>query len=235
VRVVMTDRDIIRRLWSLTGLGLIHNRGRRAAHHKTVWEWAVTRRESVCTLAGEIAPLLLQRRRVAIGAILHAGNRPLPPSVDFQSRSDEAWAWVAGILEGEGWISPAPRSIRQQVAVAVESTDLDTIERLAALTQVGRIADIKRRSVNHKPSWRWAAYSRADARLILSATLPWLGERRTARARYVLNLIGAESERFELPKVLPFPAFRASAITARRTLRGAGGIRTRGRLTASAA
>jgi hypothetical protein len=220
VRVVMTDQDIIRRLWCLTGLGLIHNRGRRAAHHKTVWEWAVTRRENVCTLAGELAPLLLQRRRAAIEAILRAGGRVLPPPVEFQPGTGEAWAWVAGLLEGEGWISPAPNSIRQGVAVAVQSTDFDTIERLAALTQVGSIVDLKRRSANHKPSRRWGVRSHADARLVLAATLPWLGERRTARARYVLDRIGAESGRFELPKVLPFPAFRAGAMTARRTLQG---------------
>jgi len=57
VRVVMTDQDVIQRLQSVTGLGMVHERGRRAAHHKSAWEWAVTRRESVSTLVDDIAPL----------------------------------------------------------------------------------------------------------------------------------------------------------------------------------
>jgi len=203
IRVVMTDQDVVRRLQSLTGLGLVHNRGRRAAHHKTVWEWAVTRRENVCTLALELAPLLLMRRRTAIEFIMRAGGQSVPLAATLRPGTDESWAWVAGSLEGEGWISPAPRAVQQTPRVAAESTDRDAIERLALLTQAGHVADLSPRVAGYKPSWRWSVYSYADTRFVLSAILPWLGERRTERAHYVLGLVDAKRAGFKSTQVLP--------------------------------
>ena len=171
---------------------MVHERGRRAAHHKSAWEWAVTRRESVSTLVDDIAPLLLHRRRAAIEFILRAAGKAVPPTQEIQPGSPEAWAWVAGLIEGEGWICPGPGAVRRKLIVAAQSTDHDVIERLAALTEVGHIASIPRQQEHFKSSWRWSVYNQPDSRRILSAILPMLGARRSERARYVLNLIGGE-------------------------------------------
>ena len=76
IRVVMTDQDVIRRLQSLTGLGLVHNRGRRTAHHKTVWEWAVTRRENVCT-PGRRVGIVAAYAAPDSDRVHHAHGRPI--------------------------------------------------------------------------------------------------------------------------------------------------------------
>jgi hypothetical protein len=202
IRVVMTDQDVIQRLQIVTGLGLVHNRGRRSAQYKIAWEWAVTRRENVCTLAKELAPLLLRRRRESLQFIFDAAGRMLPPAEELPTRSPESWAWAAGLIEGEGWIGPGPRAVRKSSIVAVESTDHDVIERLAAATGFGHVTSVDQRASDWKPGWRWSVHSQADVYAVLSAILPLLGNRRAGRAHYALNWI-AERAGFEPTRVLP--------------------------------
>jgi hypothetical protein len=191
IRVVMTDEDVIRRLQSTTGLGIVHDRGRRRAHYKTAWEWAVIRRENVCVLAMTLAPLLLRRRRAATGRIFQAAGRSMPAVTELQAGSSEAWAWVAGLLEGEGWMQPGPETASRKPVIAAESTDRDVIDRLAALTGVGHIMEIRPRTATRKLSWRWSTCSQAGVRLVLSETLPLFGERRAGQAWHVLRMVGA--------------------------------------------
>jgi hypothetical protein len=189
IRVTMTDRDVVERLREVTGLGLIHNRGHRQSHHKDVWDWAVTRKESVCALAEWIAPILLSRRRASVETTLQADGRVLPAAMEMRPGKAESWAWVAGLIEGEGWIAPTPDTVSRKPVVGVESTDLDVIERLAFLSEVGQISELRNIPNNHKQKWRWTVTSRAATRLVLVEILPLLGERRTNRAKYVLGVI----------------------------------------------
>jgi hypothetical protein len=144
IRVVMTDRDIVERLREVTGLGLIYDRGRRKAHYRQAWEWQVTRRNSVGLLVSELAPFLLSRRRRMIGHLLLEHGTEIPEQMVLPSDSDEAWAWVAGIVEGEGWIGPRPGGSRKSPVLSVESTDRDVLDRLADLTKLGHILDVSR-------------------------------------------------------------------------------------------
>lgn len=123
--------------------------------------------------------------------ILRAGGRDLPRCAELKPGHRDSWAWVAGLIEGEGWISPGPATVRQSPVVAVESTDHDVIQRLAALTGVGRVTSLTPRSATWKPNWRWAVNNRLDTRHVLSGIASLLGERRAERARYVLALLGA--------------------------------------------
>jgi hypothetical protein len=182
IRVVMTDQDIIQRLHAVTGLGLVHNRGRRTERHKEAWEWAVTRRESVCDLAGHLAPFFLERRREQIGFIFRAAGQPVPPPVSISPDSPDAWAWVAGLIEGEGCIVPGPRSKDQRPRIVLEMTDFDTIERLVTLTSMGSIAEIRPRRQNERALRRWDVVRRDHVRAVLQNVLPYLGERRGERA-----------------------------------------------------
>lgn len=191
IRVVMTDRDVIQRLQDVTGLGLIHNRGRRLAHHKDAWDWLVTRRANVCALSEEIAPILLSRRRTSLEPAFLAMGRPMPDPVAMQPGPPESWAWIAGLIEGEGWISPGPNTVSRSPVVGVESTDIDVINRIAHLADAGRVIAIPNVPSGCKPRWRWAAHSRSDVWRVLTGILPLLGDRRTARAKYVLGVIGA--------------------------------------------
>ena len=99
-------------------------------------------------------------------------------------------AWVAAIIEGEGTFRPAPGAARQSPVLGVESTDLDVIERLAQLTEVGHVNALSNVPDRFKPRWRWTVRSRAATRQVLTEILPQLGERRADRATYVLGVIG---------------------------------------------
>jgi hypothetical protein len=193
VRVVMCDQDIIHRMHVITGIGRVHYRGQRSERCRPQWEWSVTRRGNVLDLDELLAPLLLSRRRETVRAKLAAGPRDLPPSDPPEPGTPEAWAWVAGLIEGEGWIGPSPASssVRPRPVVGVESTDEDVIERLAAFAGTGMITQLDRKPGRWKPTSRWSTRRRSDVRRVLTAVLPHLGERRTARTRYVLAQIGA--------------------------------------------
>lgn len=187
VRVVMTDLDIIKRLQTVTGLGLVHSRGRRADHHKETWEWAVTRRQNVCVLVERLAPLLLQRRRAGLEFILRAGGRPMPSFAELRPGQPEAWAWVAGMIEGEGCIVPGPASKDQRPRIVLEMTDFDVIERLFRVTTLGTVYAIHSRREREQPLRRWDVSRGDHVRTILQNVLPHLGERRRERAVYALS------------------------------------------------
>jgi hypothetical protein len=190
VRVQMTDEDVIDRLHSLTGVGAVHSRGKPAEHCRPVWEWSVIRRGNVLALHQLIAPLLLSRRRATVCSRLAAASLDMPTVAPPNPATPESWAWVAGLIEGEGWIGPAPASVRRAPVIGVESTDDDVIERLAVLTGVGTVIPIKSRNPGvWKTASRWTVRRRSDVRDVLNAILPLLGERRSARARYVLDAV----------------------------------------------
>jgi hypothetical protein len=187
VRVVMTDKDVIDRLATMTGIGNTHVQEPRKEHHRRAWDWTVLRRVNVHELCHTLAPLLLERRRKAVMAILEANGSALPPSTVPAVGSPAAWAWIAAVIEGEGWIGPAPEARRPRAIVGVQSTDRDVIDRLHHLTGVGHVIQLNRmRQPHFKPSWRWAVTNRAGVQDVLWEISPQLGQRRAERARHVL-------------------------------------------------
>lgn len=144
VRVVMTDQDIVRRLEAITGIGRVHGRGQRTVRHKPTWEWCVTRRGSVGELVRMLAPFLLERRRRQIAGIVAANGDALPAAAPMTPGDPASWAWIAGLIEGEGWMAPGPTSAKRDLVIGVESTDRDVIDRLADLAEAGRITAIHR-------------------------------------------------------------------------------------------
>lgn len=170
--IAITNHDIIERLHRTTGIGIMHDQGRQREHYKQVWDWTVTRRENMCAIATAVAPLLLRRRREQISSISDAAGLSMPDAASLNPGEPAAWGWVAGLIEGEGWISPAPGSTRRSFGVAVESTDLDVIERLAQLTGAGYTFAIKRVRPGERPRWSWKVSSRAETVRVLTAIRP---------------------------------------------------------------
>lgn len=83
--------------------------------------------------------------------------------------------YIAGIIEGEGWIA----SQNLTVSVFVKMTDEDTIRRLQSLTGMGKIIGPKKAGKSHwKPYWQWSVCSRGEAARLLLAVYPLLGVRR---------------------------------------------------------
>jgi hypothetical protein len=94
-------------------------------------------------------------------------------------------AWAAGVFEGEGWMAYREKPASWQASVTM--TDEDVVLRFAAVVGVGRVrGPIKKQRAHYKDQWQWCVSSRADVVLFLEMVLPWLGERRCARALAVL-------------------------------------------------
>ena len=84
-------------------------------------------------------------------------------------------AWLAGILEGEGWFG----RIKGYPIIEINMTDLDVIERVADLFGAIGISTIQRSKI--KPTYKNSYRTRATgerAKMIMRAVCPWLGERR---------------------------------------------------------
>lgn len=105
----------------------------------------------------------------------------------------EQTAWLAGLFEGEGCIlhtrvkPPKSRRTNGETArrLAISMTDEDVIRRVHAITGVGAVKIHPRRH-GWKTAYVWQCCRWADIERILTAILPYLGERRSAKARALL-------------------------------------------------
>ncbi len=92
------------------------------------------------------------------------------------------WAWVAGIIDGEGAITiflnrnRNPRG-RHQLMLRVQMADKKTIERIKEITNVGSLSVVRPRQQWHRVQYNWACGSK-QSRAVLRLCLPWLVTKR---------------------------------------------------------
>lgn len=92
-------------------------------------------------------------------------------------------AWLAGLLEGEGCFSV--RKDRDTPTVEVKMTDLDVINRVAML--MGRtVTPVPPANDRCLPQYR-ARLQGEPARELMRALLPYMGQRRSARIKELLE------------------------------------------------
>jgi hypothetical protein len=89
--------------------------------------------------------------------------------------------WLAGIFEGEGYCGLKGHS---GFTVQITMTDLDIVDRIQSVSGVGTVRGPFDRG--NKPYKTWTVGSQ-DGVAFLEAILPWLGERRSERAREAIN------------------------------------------------
>lgn len=99
-------------------------------------------------------------------------------------RDEAAWAWAAGIFEGEGCISYAPaRSCRR---FTINMTDLDVLESFAFVVGAGSI--VERKVAGHrKRCWGWSVGNWPDVERIGKRLLPYLRSRRRQKMATLLG------------------------------------------------
>jgi hypothetical protein len=104
--------------------------------------------------------------------------------------TDAETAWVAGLIEGEGSFTTLKGTRSGRVSMG--STDRDVLEKLAAITGVGKVTAIKAQasSLGSKPIYQWVVWRKANVRLLTERILPWLGERRTGQALALIKSLG---------------------------------------------
>jgi hypothetical protein len=119
-----------------------------------------------------------------------------------QSTDEEKWAWVAGLIEGEGCLSVLVQKTGKQkgrfkVCVIVKSTDLDVLQRLYVWTGCGqppkRVEWIDPKAT--KRDFRWRVSGQSDVRWLLERIRPWLCERRQRKADECLAALDVLAER----------------------------------------
>lgn len=114
-----------------------------------------------------------------------------PGVVSHRVLSPVDLAWVAGLLEGEGFFTIAkPHYMdngklrgRGQVGIGCGMTDEDVILKLRAITGVGIIFQDRRsgRNPKHKQLHTWRLSKRADVEYLLPRLRPLMGRRRGER------------------------------------------------------
>ena len=101
------------------------------------------------------------------------------------SNSDEIrTAWIAGVIEGEGWFGIVGDS---RPKIQVTSTDQDVILRLREWSGIGNVTGPYQR-LERKPTWRWVVSAREDAGPFMEKILPFLLQRRAETARRIIGL-----------------------------------------------
>lgn len=102
--------------------------------------------------------------------------RQEPISLDHVTEAE--LAWIAGVYEGEGCLTHNKKCWSLRVGM----TDRDVIDRLQAMTGMGRVTTNPREKQGGKPYHTWSVSAQQDLATLVNRMLPWMGERRRARA-----------------------------------------------------
>lgn len=108
-----------------------------------------------------------------------------------QTTASPEWiGWAAGLFEGEGCIHVGrDRTGREFAWLSLTSTDRDVTERFGAVVGIGSvIAQPLRPQPRYKPSFKWTASRTAEVAALLALFMPYLGERRRAKAEAALRV-----------------------------------------------
>jgi hypothetical protein len=113
--------------------------------------------------------------------------RPVKVHAERKPLSEMEIAWLAGLFEGEGTIVIRHRKF---VRLVIGMTDRDVIERVDALVPMPNGPRRKTgEKAHYKDQFIWYAQRAPIVESLLNAMLPWLGDRRRARAIEALEVL----------------------------------------------
>lgn len=127
------------------------------------------------------------------GAVFAA--RPLSPENEVRmsdQRNELDVAWAAGLFEGEGcWNVYTRPNGKRQILAGLAMTDQDVVERFCEVVGFGAIH--RSHSAVHvargdKPLFVWRIYEASKVRELVALFMPYMGDRRRAKALKVLDL-----------------------------------------------
>ena len=101
-------------------------------------------------------------------------------------------AWMAGLFEGEGCMTIRPS--KNYCQLQLKMTDEDVVMRFAALAGVPQTFYIERPSPL-KDAWLWQTGKREHVERLLTAMLPFFGERRSTKAKQLLQFYNDRDNR----------------------------------------
>ncbi len=110
------------------------------------------------------------------------GFTPIPAQPDLVP-------WAAGLFEGEGTFFCKTQGTRGSgCQLRLGMTDRDVVERFQDIVGCGGLYVGKPGTGSQKPMYNWYLYEASNVVKVIEAFLPWLGERRTAKALEVLGV-----------------------------------------------
>jgi hypothetical protein len=108
-----------------------------------------------------------------------------------EQRNEIDVAWAAGLFEGEGcWNIYVRKSGKLQIQAALGMTDGDVVRRFAAIVGVGNMRrhhTALAQAKGEQPMYQWSVFEAEKVREVIALFLPYLGERRRAKALEVLD------------------------------------------------
>jgi hypothetical protein len=92
-------------------------------------------------------------------------------------------AWMAGLFEGEGYISVRRDTKRPRILMGLMMTDQDVVRRFAGLVNLGTVrGPYAQKGLGTKPTWRWTITTTAGVEQTLNLLWDGLCSRRRAKA-----------------------------------------------------
>lgn len=120
----------------------------------------------------------------------------------------EQFAWAAGLFEGEGCFNAFRRRSKWGVQVRLAMTDEDVVRRFAAIMGVGPVRAPRQQRPDWKPIFEWYVQDASDVVAVIERLLPWLGDRRRAKALEVAQVAASigprNAERTHCPNGHPY-------------------------------
>lgn len=111
------------------------------------------------------------------------------PLCDYSGLSESQKGWIAGIIDGEGWIGIDKRSRR--ATIQVNNTCPAMIDQLFRYCG-GSIYPTKRKQPHHKDVWTWVLSRRANVIGLLAVIGPFLVAKKEAAYRAVQHVSGSK-------------------------------------------
>jgi len=110
--------------------------------------------------------------------------------IDWKNRqlTTTEFAYLAGLLEGEGYFGFDKRGLISQPYLVLAMTDKDVVEYAATLIE-GNMILLKRRTRKSKPVYRVSITRRERILYLYTGLLPFLGKRRSEQVNESLILI----------------------------------------------
>lgn len=111
----------------------------------------------------------------------------------IHTMSREEVSWLAGLFEGEGYLSRIKAS---GIRLGINMTDEDVIRRVGNLVG-GQVYPRKRPASrpNWKPLWAWQLTNWPDVLELCALLLPWMGARRRAKMEEVIAEAAGDGRR----------------------------------------
>jgi hypothetical protein len=112
---------------------------------------------------------------------------------------EQQFAWVVGILEGEGCfkIHPSRKTNSKEYfypQVEVNMADEDTIRRIHEFSGIGNVQGpyVDKRNPTYSPMWRWSVQKHQDALKLMKEVLPFMSARRSTKIKEILSIYTSE-------------------------------------------